>query len=181
MDEEDIIVSDDIAPLGSESAFGQVDEDPTGDPEDIVDLGADELAALESEEYYAQRDFGNSWQFDYANNRFFTRGDSNQVATTTDRSSFAQWVMSALHTERLTAYVCTDRFGVEFEKITRSGMRSTMASGLIMQAIDEALQSHDRYVGISDFTAAEDGDYMLVTMTIATTDGQVDIQSRVQV
>lgn len=182
MDEDDIIESDDVAPLSDESLFGQVDDDPVGEPEDIVDFGADELAALEDEEYYDQREFGNTWQFDFAAGRFVLRGDSNQVATASEKQAFAQWAMTALHTERLTAFVCSDQFGVEFENIVRSGSVAAEApSGLVLQAIDEALQVHDRYNGISDFVATVDGDYMLVQMVIETTEGQVEVESRVSV
>lgn len=181
MDEDDIIESEDVAPLSDESLFGQFDEDPTGDPEDIVDFGADELAALEEEEYFEQREFGTTWQFDFANSRFVVRGSSAQVAQTTDKQAFAQWVMTSLSTERFTAFVCSDQFGIEFESIVKNGYSGALASSVIYQAVDEALGIHDRYNGISSFESSQSGDFLVLNMVVETTEGgQVQIERRIR-
>lgn len=181
-DDDDIIESDDIVPLSDDqSLFGQIDDEPSGETSEIVDLDPEQVAALEEEDYLATLEFGTTWAFDFEAGRFFKRGNSGQVAQVSEKEAFAQWCMAALHTERLTAYVVTDQFGVEFENIVRSIGGATVAAAMVRQTIEEALSVHDRYNGIDKFTATIDGDYMLVTFDIDTTEGPVEIETKVEI
>lgn len=174
--DDDIIESDDIAPMSAESLFGQTDDEPSADDGTEVIIDPDDPSAIDTDEYLGQLPFGKTWAFDFSTGRFITKGGSNQIAEVEERDAFAQWVMATLHTERLTCFALSDQAGVEFEEIVRSSGGQTYAAALLRQNIEEALAVHDRYAGITSYSATIEGDIVHISMVIDTTEGPVEVE-----
>lgn len=177
MADDDLIEAEGSIAFGNTSMFGDADEAP-----EIEGFGA-VLSDDESEQDLLStpsvRPFGKTWEFDFEAGEFMLRGSGSQVSVVDEKASFAQWCMSVLHTERYSALVYSGQIGVEFEELVRASGGAEVASAMLLGRIEEALSVHDRYQGIEDFSATVDGDYVLVNMTVNTTDGAVDVEGTI--
>lgn len=178
MADDDLIEAEGNIVFNNASMFGEAD----GETE-IADFAGvvtdDEIERYLLDEYASVRPFGTTFEFDFTTGQFVHKGDSDAVAMVSERDAFAQWCMNTLHTERMTAVVCSDQIGVEFESLVRSAGGAEVASALLYSRVDEALRVHDRYEGITMFEARVEGDTVYLNMTINTTEGAVDIEGTV--
>lgn len=174
----DIIEGDGSVAQPGETIFGQALEQPT-DEDGFRD--SDDMALELGDPYEQVLPFGYTWEFNYITGRFVTQGRSNQVAVVSERDAFAQWCMNVLSTERYTAFVYSDRIGVEFEALVQDSSSDEIAGGMLEAAIDDALSIHDRYAEITEFSSTVEGDLLNLDFTVDTDDGEIEISRSVQI
>jgi hypothetical protein len=170
---DDIVEEDGALAADDDTMFGAISEDALSSPE-LSDDQIDQLQRTALDQYEAQRDIGVEYQFDFETGRFVMRG--SDVATVTEDDAIAQWAMNAIHTERFTAPVYSDQFGIEGESVMRAGIAGF---GVLEDRVREALTVHDRIRDISDFTAEWVGTTVVVRFTIETTTGQVQVEGSI--
>ena len=163
---DEIIEADGAFADDDETMFGTISEDFATTDEGLTDEQIEALRNLALDQYEATRDYGWDYEFDFDAKRFVMRGED--VATVTDEDTLAQWAMNALSTERFTALVYSDQFGVEMEDLVREG---TAAYGLLEERVREALQVHDRIHDIRDFSAYQQGTTVVLRFVIETNNG----------
>lgn len=177
MADDDLIEAEGSIAFGNTSMFGDADEAP--ESEGFGAVVSDDESEQDLLGIARVRPFGKTWEFDFEAGEFMMRGSGSQVSVVDGKTSFAQWAMAVLHTERYSALVYSGQIGVEFESLVRSSGGAEVASALLLGRVEEALSVHDRFESIESFSASVDGDYVLINMTINTSDGAVDIEGTI--
>ena len=177
MDEEDIIELDEAVASEGESLFGEVAEDDASSV--LSDSSIDALDEVARQNYEREEGLGTTWAFDFEARRYVKRGA--EVVKVSEEDALRQWCENALATERYTAAIYSDEFGIETEDIFRGEIEPNAIPATLQQRISEALQVHDRITGIRNFRSQSiaNGRTYLVAFTVETTTGSFDVEGRV--
>ena len=112
------------------------------------------LAPVEDFAPDAPRPFGKGWDFDFLAGQFVRRGSAPQEAY--DLDNLRVWCEKALRTAKYAHPIYSDTFGAE-DPYSLIGQQQddALLSGY-QETISDALLTHDRIVGVEDFSFTHD-------------------------
>lgn len=129
-------------------------------PDDIA------TAAVQS----AQVTYGRELDFDFATGQFVMEDGAPKVVEGVD--ALRVWITKALLTARYRWPIYSSAFGCELEDIIGHDLPRAVLESEIPRFVRETLIYDDRIEDVKDFVIERGGDWLKVTFTVVTFDGQ---------